>query len=126
VTALFPLVWPEWETPARALYAWSSGHAPLFLGSTLVLAVTAEEALWRGVVARFLIERWGRTAGIVAAAAIYALAHLAAFNRLLLMAAFACGIFWGWLCVATDDLVVPVVSHLVWDLALFFAFPVVQ
>jgi membrane protease YdiL (CAAX protease family) len=42
------------------------------------------------------------------------------------MAAFACGIFWGWLCVATDDLVVPVVSHLVWDLALFFAFPVVQ
>ena len=59
VTALFPLVWPEWETPARALYAWSSGHAPLFLGSTLVLAVTAEEALWRGVVARFLIERWG-------------------------------------------------------------------
>jgi uncharacterized protein YbjT (DUF2867 family)/membrane protease YdiL (CAAX protease family) len=126
VTALFPLVWPEWEAAARTLYAWSNGHAPLFLGSTLVLAVTAEEALWRGVVARFLIERWGRTAGIVAAAAIYALAHLAALNPLLLMAAFACGIFWGWLYVATDDLVVPTVSHLVWDLALFFAFPVVH
>jgi uncharacterized protein YbjT (DUF2867 family)/membrane protease YdiL (CAAX protease family) len=125
-TALFPLVWPGWEIAARALYAWSNGHAPFFLGSTLVLAVTAEEALWRGVVARFLIERWGRTAGIVAAAAVYALAHWAAFNPLLLLAAFACGTFWGWLYVATDDLVVPTVSHLVWDLALFFALPVVR
>jgi len=125
-TALLPLVWPKWETMARALYAWSGGHSPLFLGSTLVLAVTAEEALWRGVVTRFLVERWGRALGIVSGAAIYSLVHWAAFNPLLLMAAFACGIFWGWLYVAADDLVVPTLSHLVWDLVLFFAFPVVR
>jgi NADH dehydrogenase len=124
--ASLPLVWPGWEDAARKLYAWSEGHSPLFLGSTLVMVVIAEELLWRGVVTRFLMERAGRAAGILLGAAVYALAHWAAWNPLLLLAAMAFGIFWGWLYAATDDLVAPAVSHLLFDVLLLFAFPVIS
>lgn len=119
-------LWPGWVDAARTLYAWRGGHGPAFLIPTLILIVVAEEVVWRGVVARFLMERWGRAAGIVVGAAIYALAHLAAGQPLLLGAAFACGLFWGWLYAATDDLVPPTVCHLAWDAMLLFAVPVVS
>jgi uncharacterized protein YbjT (DUF2867 family)/membrane protease YdiL (CAAX protease family) len=124
--AFLPFVWPGWEDAARRIYAWSEGHSPLFLGSTLVMVVIAEEFLWRGVVTRFLMERAGRVAGILLGASVYALAHWAAWNPLLLLAAMAFGIFWGWLYAATDDLVAPTVSHLLFDVMLLFAFPVIS
>jgi NADH dehydrogenase len=120
------LMWPGWEASARILYAWREGHSPLFIGSTLVMIVLAEEVLWRGVVARYLMERHGRALGIVFAAAIYALAHGATFNPVLLLAALGCGLYWGALYAATDDLVTPTISHLVWDILLLFLFPVVS
>jgi len=119
-------VWTDWETSARTLYAWRAGHSPFFIGTTLVMIVLAEEVLWRGVVARYLIGRHGRAAGIVYAAVIYALAHIATFNPILLIAALGCGLYWGWLAAATDDLVTPAISHLLWDILLLFVLPVVR
>jgi membrane protease YdiL (CAAX protease family) len=124
--SFLPFVWPGWEDAARRIYAWSEGHSPLFLSLTLVMVVIAEELLWRGVVTRFLMERVGRGAGILLGATVYALAHWAAWNPLLLLAAMAFGIFWGWLYAATDDLVAPTVSHLLFDVLLLFAFPVIS
>jgi NADH dehydrogenase len=123
---LLPVLWPGWEGSARTLYSWKVGHSPIFIALTLILIVTAEEMLWRGVVTRYLIEHCGRTPGIICGSAIYALAHWAAFNPLLLIAAFGCGFFWSWLYAATDDLVAPTASHLLWDLLLLFLFPVVR
>ena len=42
------------------------------------------------------------------------------------IAAFGCGLFWGLLYSATDDLVAPAISHLLWDALLLFAFPVIR
>lgn len=123
---ILPLVWSDWELSARELYSWADGHPASFLWPTLFLIVIAEELLWRGIVMRFLMERWGRAVGIGAGAAIYALAHWASFNPLLLAAAVGCGLFWGWLFAVTDDLTVPVVSHLVWDSLCLFLLPVVH
>ena len=119
-------VWPGWEASVRTLYAWRVGHSPLFLGSTLVMIVLAEEVLWRGVVARYLMDRYGTAVGVVSAAAIYALAHAATLNPVLLLAALCCGVFWGCLYAVTDNLIAPTVSHLVWDILLLFLFPVVH
>ncbi len=118
-------MWPAWEAHARTMYAWRAGHPPLFIGTTLVMIVLAEEVLWRGVVARYFMERHGTVPGIVYAAAIYALAHAATLNPVLLLAALGCGIYWGCLYAATDDLVPPTISHLLWDILLLFLFPVV-
>lgn len=122
---LFDAVWPGWTAEARRLAAWKEGHAPLFLAATLVMIVIAEEALWRGVIGRFAVERLGRIPGIVAGAALYAAAHLGTRSPLLLVAAFVCGCFWGILADATDDLTAPIVSHLAWDVMIMFVVPVV-
>ncbi len=120
--AAFP---PAWMAHVGDLYAWQRGHSPGFLLATLVVIVLGEEALWRGVVTRFALERTGRPAGIAIGAAVYTLAHLASMNPVLLAAAFLCGLFWGWLYAATDSLVPPIVSHLAWDAMLLFVTPVV-
>jgi len=120
----FGLAWPAWEGYARTLSAWKLGHSTSFLAVTLVMIVIAEEVLWRGVVTRFAVERLGRAAGVLAGAALYAAAHAATLNPLLIAAAFCCGVFWGLLYAATDDLTAPVVSHLAWDVVILFVAPV--
>lgn len=118
--------WPGWESMARTLYTWKGPHGIAYLLPTLVLIVAAEELLWRGAVTRFLAERAGRPAGILGGALLFAAAHVAAGNPLLVAAALVCGAFWGWLAEAFDDLSVPFAAHLVWDLLLLFVFPAVQ
>jgi membrane protease YdiL (CAAX protease family) len=120
-----PKLWPAWEGDARQLSAWKLGHSTPFLAVTLVLIVVGEEALWRGVVARFAIERLGRTPGVLAGAAIYAAAHAVTLNPLLVAAAFGCGLCWGLLYAADDDLTAPIVSHLAWDAMILFVVPVI-
>ena len=123
VTALLPALWPAWGPWRDQLYAWRGGHGIGFLLPTLVLIVLAEEVVWRGVVTRFALERWGRPLGLLAGALIYAAAHAGTGNPLLLAAALGCGLFWGWLYAATDDLTAPVLSHLAWDLMVLFVAP---
>jgi NADH dehydrogenase len=117
--------WPAWEGYARELSSWKSGSSTVFLAVTLVMIVIAEEVLWRGVVARFMMERWGAAFGVLAGAALYTAAHVATMNPLLLAAAFGCGVYWGLLAAATDDLTAPIVSHLVWDVMVMFVTPLV-
>jgi membrane protease YdiL (CAAX protease family) len=119
-------LWPGFEGDARLLVALRGTHGLAFLVPTLVLIVVAEEAVWRGVVARYLMERKGRVRGVVAGAVLYALAHLATLNPLLLAAALGCGLVWGLLYAVTDSLVPPLVCHLVWDAFLLFLLPVVR
>jgi membrane protease YdiL (CAAX protease family) len=121
----FGLLWPAWEGYARELSGWKHGHSTPFLAATLVMIVIAEETLWRGVVTRFAVERLGRAAGVLAGAALYAAAHAVSLNPLLITAAFCCGVFWGLLYAATDDLTAPVLSHLTWDVVILFVAPVV-
>lgn len=123
--SLLTQFWPAWEHHARTLSAWKSGYSTPFLAATLVMIVVAEEAVWRGVVARFAIERLGQLPGLVLGAAFYTAAHGVTMNPLLLAAAFGCGLYWGLLYIVTDDLTAPLVSHLVWDVLVMFLFPVV-
>jgi len=122
---VFDAAWPGWTVQAGRISAWKEGHSTGFLLASLVMIVIAEEALWRGVVSRFMVERLGRVFGIVAGATLYAAAHVATMSPLLAIAAFACGIYWGLLADASDDLTAPIVSHLAWDIMIMFVVPVV-
>ena len=117
--------WPAWSDHAKQMTSWKNGYSTTFLGITLVLIVAAEEIFWRGVVARFCMQRFGVAFGILAGAILYALAHAATLNPLLLAAALGCGVFWGLLSALTDDLTAPIVSHLVWDVMVMFVTPLV-
>ncbi|HZE99170.1 MAG TPA: NAD-dependent epimerase/dehydratase family protein [Planctomycetota bacterium] len=118
-------LWPAWEAYAKTLSGWKSGHSVFFLATTLVMIVAAEELLWRGVVVRLAMQRFGALFGIVLGAALYAAAHAVTLNPLLLAAAFGCGLYWGLLAAMTDDLTAPIVSHLVWDVMIMFVTPLV-
>jgi len=121
---VFPAVWPGFAARAGTLYAWMDGYPIAFLLPTLAVIVAAEEAIWRGLATRLSMERLGRWPGVLAGAAIYAVAHVATGNPLIVFAAAAAGLWWSWLHAATDDLVAPFVCHFVWDVLLLFAFPI--
>jgi membrane protease YdiL (CAAX protease family) len=82
-----------------------------------------EELFWRG----FFQERTGTTTsrgfGFALTLLLYTSVHLASGNIMLVIAAAVCGIFWGWLYLRFRSPLVNIVSHTVWDLAVFVLFP---
>ena len=79
------------------------------------VAVT-EELFWRG----FVQAR----AGLVVATVAYALVLIWERKIVLIVAALICGATWGGLFAWRDTLVAPVLSHVLWDLAIMVFFPV--
>lgn len=82
-----------------------------------------EELFWRG----FFQERAAATTcpsyGFALAAMLYTAVHLASGNLMLVLAAAVCGVFWGWLYMRFRSPVLNIVSHTLWDLAVFLVFP---
>lgn len=97
------------------------------LGITLLMLFVvgpAEEIFWRGFVQRRLCKKYGLLIGFVAAAALYTLVHIGSFNFMLIVAAAVCGGFWGLLYTATGNLWPCIISHAIWDVAIFIVFPI--
>jgi len=83
----------------------------------------AEEIFWRGFLQQRLAEKFGRWRGYLAAAGLYAAVHVWAFNPMLLAAALICGLFWGWMFARWRSLWPGIISHAVWDVAVFVLLP---
>lgn len=108
------------------IYGLKESTNPLFL-TLLLLLVTgpAEEIFWRGYVQRTISHRWNPNAGFAITTAVYALVHAASCNFMLIMAALVAGIVWGGLYrLFPLRLPVLIVSHAVWDAAVFVWFPI--
>lgn len=108
------------------IYGLKESTNSLFL-TLLLLLVTgpAEEIFWRGYVQRTISHRWNPNAGFAITTAVYALVHAASCNFMLIMAALVAGIVWGGLYrLFPRRLPVLIVSHAVWDAAVFVWFPI--
>ncbi len=57
-------------------------------------------------------------------AIVYSLAHIWSFNFMLVMAALVCGVFWGLQYRIHHNLWSLIVSHALWDAAVFIVFPI--
>ena len=91
----------------------------------LVLIGPAEEIFWRGYVQRTLSRRWTPNAGFVVTTLVYALVHAASCNFMLVMAALVAGVVWGGLYrLYPQRMWAIIVSHAVWDVAVFVWFPI--
>jgi CAAX protease family protein len=83
----------------------------------MIAAVAAcEEIFWRGFVQ-------ART-GLLLATVAYALVLVWERKLVLILAALICGATWGGLFAWRDTLVAPVLSHVLWDLAIMVFLPV--
>ncbi len=101
------------------------GGAPLWL-ITLLLGLVigpGEEIFWRGYVQRKLVGRC-RRAGLAASVAACTLVHLGSGNLMLILAALVCGLFWALLYYHFESIWLNVISHTLWDLAIFVFWPV--
>ncbi|MCL2886239.1 MAG: CPBP family intramembrane metalloprotease [Betaproteobacteria bacterium] len=114
-----------------SIYAMKGAENPwLLAGLLLFLIGPAEEIFWRGFLQRRLAacfaERGGRseTRAWLLSSLAYALVHVWAFNFMLLAAALVCGLFWGALYRWRKNLAPVIVSHALWDVAIFILFPV--
>jgi membrane protease YdiL (CAAX protease family) len=107
-----------------AVYALKSGAPALRVGLLLLLIIgPGEELFWRGYLQRTLKNKLGRASALPFAVAVYTAVHIASGNPVLVLAAAACGLFWGVLYQRSGSVLLVAVSHTVWDLAVFLVFP---
>lgn len=101
------------------------GDAPSWRIAVLMLLVIGpgEELFWRGFLQRKYANRFGKYKGFILGVIIYTAVHIATGNLVLILAALVCGIFWGWLYMKYKSMLLNIISHTVWDLAVFLIIP---
>ncbi len=99
--------------------AWQIGLLLLFLIGP------AEELFWRGYVQRTLCYKLDPDTAFVFTLMAYTLVHVFSLNFMLVMAALVCGLVWGLLYrLRPNWFGAIIVSHAVWDVAVFVLFPI--
>jgi membrane protease YdiL (CAAX protease family) len=102
------------------VYGFKSGVPVVRIVLLMALVIgPGEEVFWRAYLQRRWQARFGAWPGFLAAAALYALVHVASGNVMLVLAAAICGLFWGFLYMKTGSILLVAVSHTAWDLAVF-------
>ena len=108
------------------IYGMKAGESPWLLSFLLLLLIgPAEEVFWRGYVQHTLSLRWNPDIGFIVSTLLYAMVHAPSCNFMLLMAALVAGVVWGGLYrLFPRRLSALVVSHALWDAAVFVWFPI--
>ncbi|MFK7999009.1 MAG: lysostaphin resistance A-like protein [Polyangiales bacterium] len=120
VAALVPSIAVEVE----GLYAdLRQTPGPVLGTPLLLLAVAAEEAVWRGVLVRQMERKRGPLAIILVATLAYAVPQAFSGSWVLVLVALGCGALWTSLRVWSGSIVVPALTHAVWNLVVFVALP---
>jgi hypothetical protein len=106
-----------------AIYALKEG-TNLWLVAFLMAFVIGpgEEIFWSGYVQRTLGKR-SASRGLVLSVAAYGLVHLGSGSVTLIGAALVCGLFWGCLYQRFKSIWLNVLSHVLWDIAVFLVWP---
>jgi membrane protease YdiL (CAAX protease family) len=113
------------KTQVLHIYTLKDGANQFVIVSLLFFLIgPAEEIFWRGFIQKRLSEKYGDWMAFFVATLVYALVHIWSFNFMLIMAALVCGGFWGLLYKWNKNVLTLVVSHAVWDIAVFVLFPI--
>ena len=121
-TWMFDFARPQVEL----IYGMKTGENPWLLSILLLILIgPAEEIFWRGYVQNALSKRWSPNVGFIVTTLVYALVHIWSFNFMLVMAALVVGAIWGLAYrLYPQKLGALIVSHAVWDVAVFVVFPI--
>ena len=115
-------LFPQFITQVDELYTLVAPVKAWHYISLILIIIPGEELFWRGLVQAELKTRKLKFP-ILLAALLYMTAHLYAGVFLLLIAAVLAGCVWGYLYDRTHNMIVPLLSHLVFDLFLLVFFP---
>lgn len=89
----------------------------------LIVIGPGEELFWRGYLQRKLSLKTGKWVGLTIALLLYTGVHIFTGNIMLILAAFICGLFWGWIYLKYNSMVINVISHTIWDIVVFLLIP---
>jgi hypothetical protein len=89
----------------------------------LFIIIPGEEIFWRGFVLKRLLNWLDAGSAVLAAAVLNAGAFYFTGFPVLMMAAFASGLLWGWLYIWKKSIPLVIVSHLTFNLLLLIIFP---
>jgi membrane protease YdiL (CAAX protease family) len=120
-TQIFSFAKPE----VSSIYRSREQASSLIIGILLFLWIgPAEEVFWRGFVQQRFSKRFGEVRGYLVSSLLYAGVHIWAFNLMLFLAALICGLFWGALFKRYRSVWPGLISHAIWDVAIFILFPI--
>jgi membrane protease YdiL (CAAX protease family) len=107
------------------VYSTKEGTSLVVISVLLLLLIgPAEEVFWRGFVQAQIYSKLVKpTPSILISTLLYTIVHIWALNLMLLIAAFFCGLFWGFIFYRYKSLVPVIISHSLWDFAIFILFP---
>ena len=108
------------------IYGMKDGENPVVLSLLLLFIIgPAEEIFWRGYIQKSFSKRWTPTVGFIVTTLIYSLVHVSKMNFMLIMAAAVAGIIWGLAYrFFPERLGAIIISHALWDCAVFVWFPI--
>ncbi len=115
------------RTQVNCIYSIKDGFNPHMVGLLLLLLIgPAEEIFWRGYVQEKLQRSFSKTwIGAVVGIALYTAIHIPSCNFMLIVAAGVCGVVWGGLYWWKPQwFPALLLSHAVWDAAVFVWFPI--
>jgi len=108
------------------IYGMKEGENPVILTLLMLFIIgPAEEIFWRGFVQNKFSKHWNPNVGFIVTTLIYGLVHMSKFNFMLIMAALVAGFIWGLAYrFFPERLGAIILSHALWDCAVFIWFPI--
>ena len=121
-TMLFDFARPQVDM----IYGMKEGENPWVLTALMLFIIgPAEEIFWRAYLQKNLSARWSPNIGFVVTTILYSIVHLSKFNFMLIMAAMVAGFVWGLAYrLFPEKLGAIILSHALWDCAVFIWFPI--
>lgn len=106
------------------VYGFKGDAEALRIGLLMLFIIgPGEELLWRGYIQGVLSKSLGKVTGFLLGVFLYTLIHVATGNLILILAALVGGLFWGWMYLKYNSMLMNIASHIVWDIAIFLVFP---
>lgn len=115
-----------WVMPqVEAIYATRAQLDAALIAILLAVVIApCEEIFWRGFVMDRLLAAWSPQRAYTASVMMYGFVHVWAMNPMLVIAALVLGAHWSYLYLRYRSLVPGIVSHVLWDVAIFVVLPI--
>lgn len=118
-------LWFDFAGPGiENVYKFKGDAAGIRIAILMLLIIgPGEELFWRGYLQRKFSKKYGKWTGLIIALILYTGVHIFTGNFMLIMAAFICGLFWAWMYLKYESMLINVISHTAWDIVVFLLLP---
>jgi len=115
---------PVFSQDVSSIYHFKGNTPEWIIVLTLGLIIgPSEEIFWRRFIQTEFSAYFGRINGVLLTTFLYSMVHVVSMNIVLILAAAIGGLMWGIMYTWRRTVVVALISHTVWDIAIFSVWP---